>query len=93
MITKGGFYDQIKIEAPNASVNGKVDKLTLSNLWTKGGPCLVNRVKAGTLTIELSEFGKDGANFATKDFTVATSTIFKVFVNEDNVETAITQVP
>ena len=93
MITKGGFYDQIKIEAPNSSVNGRVDKLTLSNLWTKGGPCLVNRVKAGTLTIELSEFGKDGANFATKDFTVATSTIFKVFVNEDNVETAITQVP
>ena len=92
MITKGGFYDQIKIEAPNSSVNGKVDKLTLSNLWTKGGPCLVNRVKAGTLTIELSEFGS-GNGFAAKDFTVATSTIFKVFVNEDNVETVITQVP
>ena len=92
MITKGGFYDQIKIEAPNSSVNGKVDKLTLSNLWTKGGPCLVNRVKAGTLTIELSEFGR-GNGFAAKDFTVATSTIFKVFVNEDNVETVITQVP
>ena len=92
MITKGGFYDQIKIEAPNASVNGKVDKLTLSNLWTKGGPCLVNRVKAGTLTIELSEFGR-GTGFASKDFTVATTTIFKVFVNEDNVETSITQVP
>ncbi len=92
MITKGGFYDQIKIEAPNSSVNGRVDKLTLSNLWTKGGPCLVNRVKAGTLTIELSEFGR-GNGFAAKDFTVATTTIFKVFVNEDNVETAITQVP
>ena len=92
MITKGGYYDQIKIEAPNSSVNGKVDKLTLSNIWTKGGPCLVNRVKAGTLTIELSEFGRD-TDFSTKDFTVATSTIFKVFVNEENVEVAITQVP
>ena len=45
-----------------------------------------------TLTIELSEFGR-GNGFAAKDFTVATSTIFKVFVNEDNVETVITQVP
>ena len=92
MITKGGFYDQIKIEAPNSSVNGKVDKLTLSNIYTKGGPCLINRVKVSTLIIELSEFGR-GNGFASKDFTVATSTIYKVFVNEDNVETVITQVP
>jgi hypothetical protein len=88
MITSGGTYDQIRIGAPTNGVNGKVDKLTLSNLLTKGGPCIVNRVKAGTLTITLNEIGA-GDGFDTKDFVVATSTVAKITTIVDNVEESI----
>jgi hypothetical protein len=88
MITSGGTYDQIRIGAPTNGVNGKVDKLTLSNLLTKGGPCVVSRVKAGTLTITLNEIGS-GTGFESKDFIVATSTIAKIIIIIDNVEESI----
>jgi hypothetical protein len=69
-------------------VNGKVDRLILSNLYTKGGPCALSRIKAGTLEIILNEIGA-GDGFASKDFTIATSVIYKTFTNEDNVEVSI----
>ena len=40
------------------------------------------------LEIILNEVGL-GNGFATKEFTIATSVIYKSFVNEDNVETTI----
>jgi len=88
MVTSGGTYDQIRIGAPTNGVNGKVDVLTLSNLLTKGGPCLISRVKAGTITIEYNEIGA-GDGFAAKDFVVATSTIANVISIIDNVEELI----
>ena len=88
MITSGGTYDQIVISAPTSGVNGKVDKLTLSNLLTKGGPCFVNRIKAGTIDILLNEIGA-GTGFASKDFVVATSTVAKIINIVDNVEESI----
>ena len=88
MVTSGGYYDQIKITSATSGVNGKVDRLILSNLYTKGGPCALSRIKAGTLEIILNEIGA-GDGFATKDFTIATSVIYKTFTNEDNVEVAI----
>jgi hypothetical protein len=88
MVTSGGFYDQIKITSATSGVNGKVDRLILSNLYTKGGPCALSRIKAGTLEIILNEIGA-GDGFATKDFTIATSVIYKTFTNEDNVEVSI----
>jgi hypothetical protein len=88
MTTSGGFYDQLKITAASSGVNGKIDRLTLSNIYTKGGTCVLDRIKAGTLEILLSEIG-NGDGFAAKDFTIATSVIYKSFTNEDNVEVSI----
>jgi len=88
MITSGGTYDQIRIGAPTSAVNGKVDVLRLSNLFTKGGSCLLSRIKAGTIDIEYLEVGA-GNGFATKEFVVASSTIYKSANIIDNVEVSI----
>jgi len=88
MVTSGGYYDQLVIAAPTSAVNGKIDKLTLSNLYTKGGLCKVSRIKADTIDILLNETGA-GNGFATKEFIIATSTIYKVANIADNVEVTI----
>ena len=88
MGTQGGTYDQLKITSATSAVNGKVDVLRLSNLYTKGGPCVVSRVKAGTIDVLLGEVGA-GDGFATKDFSIATSVVYKSFNNVDNVEVSI----
>ena len=88
MQTSGGYYDQIVIAAPTSAVNGKVDKLTLSNLYTKGGLCKLSRIKADTIDILLNETGA-GNGFATKEFVIATTTSYKTLVNDDNVEVSI----
>ena len=88
METKGGLYDQIKITAPNSGVNGKVDVLDLSNLYTKGGPCILSRIKAGILDITYNEVG-NGDGFAAKDFEITGTTTYKTFSNVDNVEVSI----
>lgn len=88
MITSGGTYDQIVIGAPASGVNGKVDVLKLTNLQTKGGACVLNRIKAGTIDVEFLEVGA-GNGFGTKEFVVATSTIYKVANITDNVEVSI----
>ena len=92
MVTSGGYYDQVKITAATTNVNGKIDRLVMSNIWTKGGPCVLDRIKAGTLEVILNEVGA-GDGFGTKDFSIATSVVYKSFVNEDNVEVTITQAP
>ena len=88
MSTSGGYYDQIKITAPTQNVNGKVDVLALENLYTKGGPCIIDRVKAGTIDISYNEVGS-GDGFDDKDFIVSTSTIYKIANINENVEEAI----
>ena len=92
MYTSGGYYDQVKITAATTNVNGKVDRLILNNLYTKGGACVLDRIKAGTLEILLNEVGL-GNGFATKEFQIATSVVYKNFVNEDNVEVTIASAP
>ena len=92
MITSGGYYDQVKITSATTNVNGKIDHLVMSNIWTKGGPCVLDRIKAGTLEIILNEVGA-GDGFATKDFSIATTVVYKSFTNEDNVEVTIALVP
>lgn len=88
MITSGGYYDQIKITSATSGINGKVDVMKLTNLFTKGGACTLQYIKAGILEIVLNEVG-NGDGFATKDFNIATSVVYKTFTNEDNVEVAI----
>jgi hypothetical protein len=88
MTTSGGYYDMLKITSASSGVNGKVDVLKLSNLYSKGGACTIKYVKAGTMEVTLNEVGGD-ENLATKAFTVATSVIYKSFTNEENVEVAM----
>jgi len=88
MQTTGGFYDQLKVTAASSGINGKIDRLILSNIYTRGGSCKLDRLKVGTLEILLNEVGL-GNGYATKEFTVATSTVYKTFINEDNVEVSI----
>tara|TARA_Y100000310_G_scaffold315243_1_gene365563 strand:+ start:3902 stop:4900 length:999 start_codon:yes stop_codon:yes gene_type:complete len=88
MVTSGGYYDQLKITSASSGVNGKVDVLKISNMWTKGGACTISRVKAGTMEVTFNEIGGD-SDLATKAFTVATSVIYKSFTNESNIELAM----
>jgi len=88
MVTSGGYYDQLKITSASSGVNGQVDVLRLTNLYSKGGGCVIDRVKAGTMEVTLNEVGGD-SDLATKAFTVATSVVYKSFINEENVEVAM----
>ena len=90
MITSGGLYDRILIQAPNSGVNGKIGVLTLSNLFTKGGECLLSRMNVGTVEILLNEVGQ-GNGFATKEFAVTTSVAAANITIEDNVEVSISE--
>jgi len=88
MTTRGGYYDMLKITSASSGVNGKVDVLRLSNLYSKGGACTIKYVKAGTMEITLNEIGGD-ETLSTKAFTVATSVIYKNFTNTSNVEVSM----
>jgi hypothetical protein len=90
MITSGGLYDRLVISAASSGVNGRVDKLTLRNLYTKGGPCVLTRLNVGTLEILLNEVGM-GNGFATKEFTVATNVTGANITITDNVEVSISE--
>jgi hypothetical protein len=88
MTTSGGQYDMLKITAASSGVNGKVDVLRLSNIYSKGGACTIQYVKAGTMEVTLNEIGGD-ESLSTKAFTIATSVIYKSFTNTSNVEVAM----
>ena len=88
MITSGGYYDQLKITSASSGINGKVDVLRLTNIYSKGGGCVIDRVKAGTMEVTLNETGGD-SDLSTKAFTVATTVIYKSFTNDSNVEVSM----
>ena len=88
MLTSGGYYDQLKITSASSGVNGKVDVLRLTNIYSKGGGCVIDRVKAGTMEVTLNEIGGD-SDLATKAFQIATSVIYKSFTNNSNVEVSM----
>ena len=88
MSTQGGLYDRVVIEAPTSGVNGQIDTLTLSNMYTKGGLCRLNRIKAGTVTIHLNETGGD-SDLATKALTVMDDVTASVINLSGNVEVSM----
>ena len=90
MVTSGGTYDRIWIQAPNDAVNGRVDTMRLTNLFTKGGICHFSKLTIGTLEILRNEVG-EGNGFATKEFTVATTVTGADITIEDNVEVTIAE--
>ncbi len=90
----GGSFDRIHIDAPTTAVNGKIDKLVLSNLYTEGGSCSFDRMKVGTMTIQLNEIGGGGNagaadGFATKEFKINQSVTAANWNVSDNVEVSI----
>ena len=89
MVTSGGSYDRIHIDAPTTAVNGKIGKLTLSNLYTEGGACVFDRMKIGTLTIELNEIGSGDGFSGTKEFKINQSVTAANWNVSDNVEVTI----
>jgi hypothetical protein len=92
MSVENSTYDQIRITAPTNAVNGQVDVLRISNLATRGGGCLISRVKAGTITVEYLTVGA-GDGLATKDMVVATSTAMTIASISDNVEELVSPLP
>jgi len=90
MVTSGGTYDRIWIQAPTSGVNGKVDTLRLTNLFSKGGICHLSKLTVGTLEILKNEVG-EGNGFATKELTVATTVTGANIIVEDNVEVTIAE--
>jgi len=90
MTHSGGLFDRIAIQATTSGQNGRVDRLVLTNMYTKGGPCQLSRMNVGTLEILLNEIGS-GDGFAAKDFTISTSVTASVILMEDNVEVSISE--
>ena len=88
MHTQGGTYDMLKITSASSGVNGQVDVLKLSNLYSKGGACTLKFLKVGTMEVTLTEIGGD-ESLSTKAFTIATSVIYKSFTNTSNVEVSM----
>lgn len=88
METRDSYFDQLKIQASSSGVNGKVDELKLINIYSRGGPCVVDRVLANVIEIRLSEIGGD-SNLATKAFQIADTVVYKSFESEGNVEVAM----
>ena len=89
--TRGGFYDQLRIENAGAT-GGMIDQLVLRNLYTKGAGCILRNINASTITIQDSMFGV-GNGLALKEFVIATSTIYKIFINEENTEGVVPVAP
>ena len=90
MTTNGGTYDRIWIQAPTSGVNGKVGILRLTNLYTKGGDCVISKMNVGTMEILLNEVGI-GDSFSTKEFTIATNVTGANITVSDNVEVTIAE--
>ena len=90
LLTSGGTYDRIWINAPTSGINGKIGTLRLSNLYTKGGECVLTKITAGTIEILLNEVGM-GNGFSTKEFVIATNVTAANITVEDNVEVSIAE--
>ena len=92
LVTSGGTYDRIWIEAPLSGVNGKIGTLRLANLFTSGGDCVLSKLNIGTMEILLNEIGM-GDGFNTKEFVIATTVTGANITIEDNVEVTIAEPP
>ena len=88
--TEGGTYDRLWIESAATGISGRVNKITLTNIYTKGGLCRLGRMKVGTLNILNSEIG-NGDGLSAKDFTVETTVTGQVINANNNVEVLISE--
>jgi hypothetical protein len=86
----GGLFDRLWISSNVSGVNGSVDKLTLRNISSKGGPCKLSRINASEIHILLNTIGHD-SNLATKEFVVATNVTASVISVTDNIEMNVSE--
>ena len=90
MLTSGGTYDRIWIQAPTSGVNGKVDTLRLTNLWTRGGICKLEKMNIGILEVVKNEVGFD-EDLSTKELWISTTVTAANMTIEDNIEMTMTE--
>ena len=88
--TEGGTYDRLWIEAAGSGISGRVNKITLTNIYSKGGTCRLGRMKVGTLNILNAEIG-NGDGLSAKDFTVETTVTGQIINANNNVEVLIAE--
>jgi hypothetical protein len=90
--TEGGRFDRIWLDTDTATSTPKINKLVLSNIVTKGGTCDLKNLNVGLLTIQYNATGHD-QNFATKEFTIATTTNANIWEVTNNIEVLLTEPP
>ena len=90
MVTSGGQYDRIWIDAPSSGVNGKIGTLTLSNVYSKGGSCTFKNMDIGVLKIRQNEIGND-SDLATKEFQITSTVTGANWTVTDNVEITMSE--
>jgi len=86
--TEYGLFDFFHLSADTNGKNGKIGKLHRKNVVSKGGACLLNRIKADTVKIHRNYIGAD-SNLATKDFVVESTVNAVHWLAEDNIEMLI----
>ncbi len=86
--TEYGLFDFFHLSADTNGKNGKIGKLHIKNVVSKGGTCLLNRIKADTIKIHRNYIGAD-SNLATKDFVVESTVNAVHWLAEDNIEMLI----
>ena len=90
MVTSGGTYDRIWVDAPVSATNGKIGTLILSNLFTKGGACTFERMVVGEMSVLLNEVGHD-SSLATKELIISGTVTAKNWNVSDNVEITMSE--
>ena len=87
MVVSNSTYDQVVSSSATSNLDGRVDEIRMVNIWAKQ-PCLLSRIKAGTITINLSEFG-NGDGLALKDWTISQSVVYQTLTADQNIELLI----
>ena len=90
MNTSGGTFDRLLIIAGTSGVNGTIGTLNLSNIFSKGGPCIFKNLDIGVLKILENEVGHDN-NLSTKDFKILNTTTSRNWSLIDNFELNFTE--
>jgi len=88
LVTEFGTFDFLHLSAMTNAKNGKIGELHVKNIVSKGGTCLLNRIKANSIKIHRNYIGTDN-NLATKDFVVESTVNAVHWVIEDNLEMLI----
>jgi len=88
LVSEYGTFDFLFLSAMTNAKNGKIGKLHIKNVVSKGGACLLSRIKANSIKIHRNFIGSD-SNLATKDFVVESTVNAVHWLVEDNIEMLI----